>query len=100
MYIKLSEVKKQLNLDEWFNEDDELLVYLINVSEDVVEKRLGKRLKECLTKDGDLVPSVKHSILVLISTYYSQREATSPSTITTVPYTFDFLADLNKHYHF
>lgn len=101
MYVTLSEAKKHLNIsDEWFTEDDAYILDLIKVCENVVEKRLGKPLKECVLKDGELDPSVKHSILVLIGTYYNQREATSPANISTVPYTFDFLADLNKRYHF
>lgn len=99
MYITLSEAKRHLNLtDEWFKEDDAYILELIRVVEDVVEKRIGKPLNKCLGKDGGLEPSVKHSILVLIATYYNQREATSPSSISKVPYTFDFLADLNKQY--
>ena len=100
MYVTLSEARKHLNLDEWFTEDDAYILELIKVAEDVVEKRIGKPLSKCINKNGELESSVKHSILVLIGTYYNQREATSPSTITPVPYTFDFLADLNKKYYF
>lgn len=100
MYVTLSEARKHLNLDDWFKEDDEYILELIKVSEDVVEKRIGKPLKKCIDKDGDLEASIKQSILLLIGTYYNQREATSPSSISMVPYTFDFLADLNKKYFF
>lgn len=99
MYITLTEARKHLNItDEWFKEDDEYIKELIGVAEDAVEKRIGKKLSKCIDNDGGLEASVKHSILVLIATYYNQREATSPSTISKVPYTFDFLADLNKRY--
>lgn len=100
MYVTLSEARKHLNLDEWFKEDDEYILELIKVSEDVVEKRIGKPLSKCIDKEGDLEASIKQSILLLIGTYYNQREATSPSSISMVPYTFDFLADLNKKYFF
>lgn len=100
MYVTLSEARRHLNLDEWFKEDDEYILELIKVTEDTVEKRIGKPLSKCIDKNGDLEPSIKHSILLLIGTYYNQREATSPTSISTVPYTFDFLADLNKKYFF
>lgn len=101
MYVTLSEAKRHLNLtDDWFVEDDAYITELIKVSEDAVEKSLGKPLSKYIDKNGELSPSVKHSILVLIGTYYNQREATSPSNISTVPYTFDFLTGLNKQYHF
>ena len=100
MYITLQEIRKQLNLDDFYTEDNDYLIELIKVSEDVVEKRIGKKLCECINPStGELEPSVKHSILVLVSTYYNQREATSPTTITEVPLTFNFLSDLNKKYY-
>lgn len=100
MYVTLSEARKHVNLDEWFTEDDGYILELIKVAEDIVEKRIGKPLSKCINKDGELEASVKHSILLLIGTYYNQREATTPTSISTVPYTFDFLADLNKKYFF
>ena len=99
MFITVSDAKRHLNLtDEFFNEDDEYIRELIEVAEDAVSKRISKPLSKCITKDGGLEASVKHSILLLVGTYYSQREATSPNTVTEVPYTLEYLADLNKHY--
>lgn len=98
MYVLLSEIKKHLNIDEYYNEDDKYLTSLIDVAEDAISKELGKPLNKCLGKDGALQPSVKHSILLLIGTYYSQREATTPSKVEKVPYTWDYLNSLNKKY--
>ncbi len=100
MYVLLEEAKRHLNLDAWFDEDDNYIMELIKASENIVEKRIGKPLNKCIDKNGELEPSVKHSILLLVGTYYNQREATSPTNISKVPYTFDFLADLNKKYYF
>ena len=98
MYVTLSEIREHLNLDNFFHEDDNFLMELIKVAEDATEKRIGKPLSKCIENDGDLTPSIKHTIKLLASSYYSQREATTPSTITKVPLCFDFLADLNKKY--
>lgn len=100
MFITLSEARRHLNLDEWFKEDDPYILELIKVAESVMEKRIGKPLDQCIKKDGEFDPSVKHSILLLIGTYYNQREATTPSNISPVPYSFEYLADLNKKYYF
>lgn len=101
MYLTKETVRKHLNLDEFFTDDDSYLLDLIKVAEDATEKRIGKPLSKCIDKKtGDLIPSIKHTILLLIGTLYSQRESTSPSTITKVPYTFDFLSSLNQEYRF
>lgn len=98
MYITLSEAKKHLNIEDWFTEDDKYILQLISVSEDVVEKRIGKPLHKCIDKDGYLEPSIKHSILLLLGTYYMNRESTAPNNVKPIPYTFEYLADLNKQY--
>lgn len=100
MIVTLSEAKRHLNLDEWFDEDDGYITELIKVSESAVEKIIGKPLIKCIDQSGELDPSIKHSILLLTGTYYNQREATSPSNISKVPNTLDFLTDLNKQYYF
>lgn len=98
MIVTLEEARKHLNLEEFFKEDDTYIIELIKVAEDAMEKRIGKPLYKCINNGGELESSIKHSILLLIGTYYNQREATSPNNISRVPYTFDFLADLNKRY--
>ena len=99
MYITLSEARKHLNIDDFFHDDDKYIISLIEVSEDAVAKRLNRSLRECLDPaTGELEPSVRHSVLLLVGTYYSQREATSPQAIREVPLAFDFLADLNRRY--
>lgn len=99
MYITLEETKRHLNiLDDFFNEDDDYIRELIRVCEDAVAKRINKDLAHCIDHTGALEPSVKHSILLLVGTYYNQREATSPSAIKEVPYTLEYLANLNKRY--
>ena len=68
MYITLQEIRKQLNLDDFYTEDNDYLIELIKVSEDVVEKRIGKKLYECINPSpGELETIGKHSYLVLVS---------------------------------
>lgn len=99
MYITLIEAKKHLNIDDFFEDDDNYILGLIKVSEDIVSKRIDKPLINCVTSDGELEASVKHAILLMVGTLYNNREATTPLNIKEVPYSFEYLADLNKHYH-
>lgn len=99
MYITLEEARRHLNLDDHFHEDDEYIRSLIEVSEEAVARRIDRPLKDCVDEDtGKLRASVRHGVLLLLGTYYNQREATSPQQIREVPLAFDFLADLNKRY--
>ena len=100
MYILLSEAKEHLNLpSDEFTEDDALILRLIDVCEATIAKRINSPLDRCLTCDGQLDPTVKHSILLLIGSYYAQREGISYSTISEAPQGIEWLANLSKDYH-
>lgn len=99
MYITKLEAKKHLNIDDFFEDDDNYILELIKVSEDIVSKRIDKKLSDCVGNNGELEPSIKHAVLLMVGTLYNNREATTPLNIKEVPYSFEYLADLNKHYH-
>ena len=99
MLTDINLVRQHLNIDADYHGDDEYLVALAMAAEDAVTKRLGiKRLNDILIDGATLPDSVSHSILILISTWYASREAVSSLSANKVPYTLDFLMDLNKNY--
>lgn len=100
MYTTLQEAKRHLNLtDDIFTEDDGYILDLIRTAEEAVSLRLNRPLASCIDRStGKLMPSVSHAVLLLIGTWYSQREATSPQQVKAVPLAFDFLADLNRRH--
>lgn len=95
--MTLNEVKKHLNIDESFTEDDNYITDLIKVAEDAVAKNENIALNNMI-EDGELPPSVKHSILLLIGNLYNNREATSYSVPSEVPYTYKYLINLNRNF--
>lgn len=100
MYILLEQAKKHLLIDDYFKDDDEYILSLIKVSEDIISKRINKPLTKCVDETtGELEPSVKHLILIMLATLYNNREATTPLSIKEVPFGLEYLADLNKEYY-
>lgn len=97
MYITLEEAKKHLNIDTDFTDDDAYITTLIAVSEDAVSKNIDKALSDCLV-DGELTPSIKQSILLLIGNLYNNREAVTYGAAIEVPYAFKYLINLNRHF--
>lgn len=95
--MTLNEVKKHLNIDESFTEDDNYITDLIKVAEDAVAKNENIALNNMI-EDGELPPSVKHSILLLVGNLYNNREATSYSVPSEVPYTYKYLINLNRNF--
>lgn len=92
IYLKLYQIKRHLNIDERFQEDDEYLLELAEVAQAAVEKHLDTSLQE-IAKDngGTLPPPIVHAMKLLVAEYYSQREAISYTSVQVVPLAYDYL---------
>ena len=97
MYLTLEQVKKHLLLDEEFIADDSYLQELIAVAEDSVSKHLDIALDE-LIEGGKLPPSIVHAMLLMIGNLYANREPVTYGTVVKIPYTYEYLIGLYKHY--
>lgn len=92
IYLKLYQIKRHLNIDERFQEDDEYLLELAEVAQASVEKHLDTSLEQ-IAKDngGTLPPPIVHAMKLLVAEYYSQREAISYTSTQVVPLAYDYL---------
>ena len=97
MYVTLKLAKKHLNIDDSFTEDDNYITSLIKVAEDAVAKNENIALKDMI-EGGELPSSIIHSILLLVGNLYNNREATSYSVVSEVPYTYKYLINLNRNF--
>lgn len=95
MYITLSQAKKQLQIDEDFNDDDNYIISLIQVAEDAIAKHLDIPLQGILV-GGTLPPTIIQSILLLVANLYANREPVAYSSAVKVPYTIEYLVDLYR----
>lgn len=98
MYISLEDAKKHLNVDISYTDDDQYILDLITVAEDSVSKHLDIALDELEDGNGMLPSSVVHAMLLMIGNLYANREPISYSTVVKIPYTYEYLISLYKHY--
>lgn len=92
IYLKLYQIKRHLNIDERFQEDDEYLLELAEVAQAMVEKHLDTSLQEIAKDNGGTLPSpIVHAMKLLVAEYYSQREAISYTATQVVPLAYDYL---------
>lgn len=97
MYITLEQAKKHLNIDDSFTDDDNYILQLIQVAEDAVEKNTDIALSDQIV-DGQLPSTIIHSILLLVGNLYNNREATSYSVPSEVPFAYKYLINLNRNF--
>ena len=98
MYIKLSDVKKHLNIEDYFTDDDAYLTALIEVAEDAVSQHLDIALDD-LQVEGKLPSAIYQAMLLMIGNLYTNREPTAYTQVTKVPYTMEYLLGLYKRYY-
>lgn len=120
LFLSLPEIKKQLNLDPDFEEDDDFLIYLGEVAQDAVERHIDRKLcdvcrkvtsiEEITGEDGEteevvtetviLPPPLKHGMLLLVGDFYANRESQAYTNITELPLSFKYLMSLYQKYSF
>lgn len=98
MYINLDTIKKHLNIDTFFTDDDEYLMLLEDVAVNAVQKHIDCNLSELQDSDGVLPAPLLHAILLEIGNLYMQRESITYSNISEVPLSYTYLLDLYKDY--
>lgn len=92
IYLKLYQIKRHLNLDERFQEDDEYLLELAEVAQAAVEQHLDRKLSDIAKDNGGTLPSpIVHAMKLLVAEYYGQREAISYTSTQVVPLAYDYL---------
>lgn len=103
MKLDLELVKKHLNVDDDYNDDDEYITHLANVSENAVLKDLD------LASDADAYiddektkykPEIVQSMLLLIGTLYANRESETYGTANTLNHGYTYLNMLNRDYSY
>lgn len=99
MFLDIETIKKHLNIDEYFEDDDNYLVYLSEVAEKVVEKHTDTNLEEIAEDNGgELPPPILHAMLLFIGDMYKSRESISFGSVTSIPFSYDYILSLYKNY--
>jgi uncharacterized phage protein (predicted DNA packaging) len=98
MYIQLYQVKKHLNIDEDFRDDDEYLMQLVQVAEKVVEKNIDIKLEKLEDEDGNIPIPLTQAMLLLVGNFYANRESVAFASTNNVPYSYQYLIDLYRNY--
>lgn len=100
MYVNLQQLKKHLNIDSSFHDDDELLCDFCSTAEQCVERHIDDKLEDIIIASGrtTLPPTLIQAILILAANFYANRESIAFSSHTELPYSLTYLLDLYKNY--
>ena len=97
-YLNLELIKNHLNLQN-FSDDDTYLQHLGSAVEFVVERDIDKKLSKIAEENGgEFPPSLLHAMLLLLGSYYANRENISYASCVEVPKTYQYICDLYRSY--
>lgn len=98
-YLKLELIKKHLNMDESFHDDDSYLEALGDVVEEITEKHIDVSLKKLTAENNGKIPTpLKQAMLLLLATYYSNRENIAFASSSEIPLSYSYLLSLYQNY--
>lgn len=98
-FLTLELIKKHLNLDDDFKDDDEYLKILGDVAETVVERHIDRPFEVILFKNnGEFPTPLQQACLLLVGTYYENRENVAYASTNEIPYTVSYLLSLYQNY--
>lgn len=99
MLIDLETIKKHLNLDAEYTEDDTYLVYLENVAETLVEKHIDKTFEDIISEEGEIPQPLLHTILLFIANLYDNRESVGYTQVNEIPNTLTYILNMYRDYN-
>ena len=98
-WLTLEQIKKHLNIDEYFHDDDAYLTDLGMVAEQAVEKHIDYPLSAIASVNKEELPQpIIQAMLLLIGNFYLNRESVSFAAAAPVPHAFDYLMALYQNY--
>lgn len=91
-------IKKHLNIDDSFTEDDDYLIELERVALALVEKHIDRPIKDLLNESGELPTPLSQAVLLQIGNMYQSRESVAFSNAVELPKSYDYILDMYKDY--
>lgn len=98
MFLSLSQIKKHLNIDASFTDDDNYLLSLADVAAQMVEAHIDKPLNELTDGEGNLPAPLVHAMLLLVGNFYANRESVTFASAQPLPHAFDLIINLYQNY--
>ena len=86
-------------MDESFHDDDSYLEALGDVVEEVTEKHIDVSFKKLTADNNGKIPTLlQQAMLLLLGTYYSNRENIAFASSAEIPVTYSYLLSLYQNY--
>lgn len=98
-YLNLDILKKHLNIDSYFHDDDYYIISLGDVAEQMVDEHINNCLSDIVNdNNGELPSPLRHAMLLLIGNLYQNREGVAFASASEIPHSYEYLLFPYKDY--
>lgn len=99
MYVSVELLKKHLNIDADFEDDDDYLSVLSEVAEKTVQRHICCVLKDMEDEGGQIPAPLCQAIMLYAGVLYNSRESVAfGGSPVDIPHTYEYLINLYKNY--
>ena len=99
MYLQLYQIKKHLNIDADFHDDDEYLMDVALVAENMVQQNIDRPLSQMENGEGEIPSPLIHAMLLLVGNFYANRESVTYGAATPLPHAYEYIIKLYKNFN-
>lgn len=99
MYLELTQIKKHLNIDPEFHDDDSYLMDLATAAENIVQQNIDRPLSDTVDGGGNIPSPLVHAMLLLVGNYYANRESVTFGAATALPHAYEYIIKLYKNFN-
>lgn len=97
--LELDIVKKHLNIEPDFTEDDEYILGLIDMAEQAVRVHVNEDFALLAEQNGGCIPApLCQAMLLMIGNMYQNREPLGTKNLA-LPFNYQYLIDLYRNYY-
>lgn len=98
LQFSLDDIKKHLNIDSNFMDDDMYLLHLAQMAKEIVERDIDCPLEEFKNAAGMTEHGLRHAMLLLIGNMYANRESIAYGSAVEIPYGYKYIINLYRSY--
>lgn len=88
-WLTIGDIKQHSRID--YACEDALLELYGEAAEDTTLNALGKTYDELIDEYSEIPAAIRQASLMLVENSYANRSPVTPGSLSSVPYTFDFL---------
>ena len=98
MLVTLEELKKHLNLDSSFGDDDAYITSLEEMAEELVQRHIDISFEDLVGNEGEVPKPLLQAIKLMVGNFYDNRESVAYTSAVEIPSSLTYILSMYRNY--